>query len=248
MRFSAASSASGRFSRGLQHPNIARLLDGGVTADGRPYFAMEYVEGEPITTYCDRQRRSTSETGSALFAAVCDAVQYAHQNLVVHRDLKPSNTLVTREGQVKLLDFGIAKVLHEEHGGARRCDPTLTRFGGGPMTPEYAAPEQVRGEAVTTATDVYALGALAYELLTGRGPHQLSRLTAAEVERAVTERDILRPSSAVGRAASRRTSGKAGAEDDGADGEIAPETIARRAAPTAIACAASCAAISTRSS
>ena len=209
----------------LQHPNIARLLDGGVTDDGRPYFAMEYVEGEPITTYCDGRGLDVRER-LALFALVCDAVQYAHQNLVVHRDLKPSNTLVTSEGQVKLLDFGIAKVLHEEHeepGGG----PALTRFGGGPMTPEYAAPEQVRGEAVTTATDVYALGALAYELLTGRGPHQLSSLTAAEVERAVTERDILRPSSAVGRGAPRRTTGKAGAEDDGADGEIAPETIAQ---------------------
>ena len=209
----------------LQHPNIARLLDGGVTADGRPYFAMEYVEGEPITAYCDGRGLDVSER-LALFALVCDAVQYAHQNLVVHRDLKPSNTLVTSEGQVKLLDFGIAKVLHVEHEEPG-VGPTLTRLGGGPMTPEYAAPEQVRGEAVTTATDVYALGALAYELLTGRGPHQLSSLTAAEVERAVTERDILRPSSAVGRAAPRRTTGTAGAGDDVADGEIAPETIAQ---------------------
>ena len=199
----------------LQHPNIARLLDGGVAADGRPYFAMEYVAGEPITTYCDGKSLDVRHR-LALFAAVCDAVQYAHQNLVVHRDLKPSNTLVTPEGQVKLLDFGIAKVLQDEqdertgHGG----EP-LTRLGSGPMTPEYAAPEQVRGEAVTTATDVYALGALAYELLTGRGPHRLSSLTAAEVERAVTERDIARPSSAV----SRGTPGK--------DGEIAPDVIAR---------------------
>ncbi len=207
----------------LQHPNIARLLDGGVGSDGRPYFAMEYVEGEPITTYCDRRALDVSHR-LALFALVCDAVQYAHQNLVVHRDLKPSNTLVTGEGQVKLLDFGIAKVLHdedEEHGGAAA---PLTRLGSGPMTPEYAAPEQVRGEAVTTATDVYALGALAYELLTGRGPHQLSSLTAAEVERAVTEREIARPSSAVGRATPRKTGGKEGGKDG--DGEIAPEAIA----------------------
>lgn len=181
----------------LQHPNIARLLDGGVTADGRPYFAMEYVAGEPITTYCDT-RALGLKSRLRLFTAVCDAVQYAHQNLVVHRDLKPSNTLVTPERQVKLLDFGIAKVLHEndEPGST---DFTLTRLGSGPMTPEYAAPEQVRGEPVTTATDVYALGALAYELLTGRGPHRLSRLTAAEVERAVAEREVERPSSAVSR-------------------------------------------------
>ena len=181
----------------LQHPNIARLLDGGVTPDGRPYFAMEYVKGEPITSYCDA--RSLGITSRlALFTAVCDAVQYAHQNLVVHRDLKPSNTLVTPEQQVKLLDFGIAKVLHEEDDPGA-LDATLTRLGSGPMTPEYAAPEQVRGEPVTTATDVYALGALAYELLTGRGPHRLSRLTAAEVERAVAEREVERPSSAVSR-------------------------------------------------
>jgi eukaryotic-like serine/threonine-protein kinase len=181
----------------LQHPHIARLLDGGVTSDGRPYFAMEYVAGEPITTYCDRRALDVRRR-LALFAAVCEAVHYAHQNLVVHRDLKPSNTLVTPDGQVKLLDFGIAKVLQDDQDGAPDgVDAPLTRLGSGPMTPEYAAPEQVRGEAVTTATDVYALGALAYELLTGRGPHQLSRMTAASVERAVTEGDIARPSSVV---------------------------------------------------
>jgi eukaryotic-like serine/threonine-protein kinase len=196
----------------LHHPNIARLLDGGMTPDGRPYFAMEYVSGEPITTYCDA-RTLDLHARLDLFTAVCDAVQYAHQNLVVHRDLKPSNALVTPDGEVKLLDFGIAKVLHEheEAGG----DPTLTRLGTGPMTPEYAAPEQVRGEPVTTATDVYALGALAYELLTGRGPHRLTRLTAAEVERAITGRDVERPSAAVTRAR------------PGPDGEQPAELVAR---------------------
>ena len=180
----------------LQHPNIARLLDGGVTADGRPYFAMEYVDGAQITTYCNVRGLDLHQRLD-LFTAVCDAVQYAHQNLVVHRDLKPSNTLVTAQGQVKLLDFGIAKVLHQEDEGPH--DRTLTRLGSGPMTPEYAAPEQVRGEPVTTATDVYALGALAYELVTGRGPHTLTRLTAAEVERVITEREVDRPSQAVAR-------------------------------------------------
>ena len=193
----------------LQHPNIARLLDGGVTADGRPYFAMEYVDGEPITTYCDRRRLDVNKRLD-LFIAVCDAVQYAHQNLVVHRDLKPSNTLVTADGQVKLLDFGIAKVLHEPDDDGR-VDPTLTRLGGGPMTPEYAAPEQVRGEPVTTATDVYALGALAYELLTGRGPHRLTRRTAAEVERAIAEGAVDRPSAAIAR--SRTASGETAPHD-----------------------------------
>jgi serine/threonine protein kinase/Flp pilus assembly protein TadD len=179
----------------LQHPHIARLLDGGVTSDGRPYFAMEYVVGEPITTYCDAHGLDVNAR-LTLFTAVCDAVQYAHQNLVVHRDLKPTNTLVTPDGEVKLLDFGIAKVLHESEDDDR-FEATLTRLGTGPMTPEYAAPEQVRGEPVTTATDVYALGALAYEILTGRRPHRLSRMTAAEVERAIAEREVERPSSAV---------------------------------------------------
>jgi serine/threonine-protein kinase len=195
----------------LQHPNIARLLDGGVTPDGRPYFAMEYVRGEAITTYCDARALGV-DARLDLLIAVCEAVQFAHQNLVVHRDLKPSNTLITPEGQVRLLDFGIAKVLHEhdeEGAGA-----TLTRLGSGPMTPEYAAPEQVRGEPVTTATDVYALGTLTYELLTGRGPHKLARLTAAEVERAITGRDVERPSAALGR----------GGTDDGAG---APAAIAK---------------------
>jgi eukaryotic-like serine/threonine-protein kinase len=197
----------------LEHPNIARLLDGGVTSDGRPYFAMEYVSGEPITEYCDARALDVNRRLS-LFTSVCDGVQYAHQNLVVHRDLKPSNTLVTPEGQVKLLDFGIAKVL-QEHPAESVADATLTRLGSGPMTPEYAAPEQVRGEPVTTATDVYALGALAYELLTGRGPHRVSRMTAAEVERAIAERDIERPSSAVAR---RKAP---------ADGETPSEKIAK---------------------
>jgi serine/threonine-protein kinase len=143
----------------LDHPNIARLLDGGVTAEGRPYFALEYVEGTPIVAYC-AERALALEARVGLMQQVCDAVHYAHRSLVVHRDLKPSNILVTREGRPKLLDFGIAKLLDTDEG--------LTGTGARVMTPEYAAPEQVRGDAVTTATDVFALGLLLYEVATGR--------------------------------------------------------------------------------
>jgi serine/threonine-protein kinase len=150
---------------GLQHPNIAALVDGGVTGEGQPYFAMEFVEGLPITDYAREQRLSTAGRLD-LFRDVCAAVAYAQQRLVVHRDLKPSNILVTVSGQVKLLDFGIAKLL----GTAE--DEALTQAGGRLLTPEYAAPEQVRGEAVTTASDVYALGGVLYELLTGARPRR----------------------------------------------------------------------------
>ena len=147
----------------LQHANVARLLDGGVSDQGQPYFAMEYIEGVPITRYCDSQRLSVSGR-LRLFQQVCRAVRYAHRNLIVHRDLKPSNILVTETGEVKLLDFGIAKLLDEETGAG---GATWTGGGLRAMTPEYAAPEQIRGEPVTTATDVYALGVVLYELLTG---------------------------------------------------------------------------------
>ncbi len=149
----------------LDHPNIARLIDGGITARGQPWFAMEYVPGEPLDDYCDRRTLSI-EARLALFLAVCDAVQSAHQRLVIHRDLKPSNILVTGEGQVKLLDFGIAKLV--EPG-----DTAATQTGLRALTPEYAAPEQWRGDVVTTATDTWALGVILHELLTGTRPHDL---------------------------------------------------------------------------
>lgn len=155
----------------LQHPHIAHLVDGGLAADGRPYFAMELVEGEPITRWCDARSLGINQR-IALFLSVVDAVQYAHRQLVVHRDLKPSNILVTAQGEVKLLDFGIAKLLDAE--AARGDAQTLTRMGIRMLTPEYAAPEQLRGDAVTTATDVYALGVLLYELLAGTRPAQAS--------------------------------------------------------------------------
>jgi tetratricopeptide (TPR) repeat protein/predicted Ser/Thr protein kinase len=149
---------------GLNHPFIARLLDGGCAEDGRPYLTMEYVEGRPLTTYC-RERALDLEDRLRLFVEICHAVQHAHVRLVVHRDLKPSNILITDAGEPRLLDFGIAKVLAEDENGT-----TLTRTGLPLMTPEYAAPEQLDGKAVSTATDVYALGLILYELLAGRHP------------------------------------------------------------------------------
>jgi tetratricopeptide (TPR) repeat protein len=154
----------------LEHPGIARLLDGGVAEDGRPYMVMELVQGGPITDWC-RSHERTLEQRLQLFMAVCEAVAYAHRNLVIHRDLKPGNVMVTAEGQIKLLDFGIAKLLAP--GGA--VDPEQTRHV--PLTLGYAAPEQLAGGAVTTAADVYALGMLLYELLSGRRPWSLQQLS-----------------------------------------------------------------------
>jgi serine/threonine-protein kinase len=171
----------------LSHPNIARLLDGGVTETDQPWFAMEYVNGVPITTHCKQLGLSVRQR-LKLFEDVCDAVRYAHQNLIVHRDLKPSNILVTTGGVVKLLDFGIAKLLDETPG-------ELSQVGTGlrAMTPEYAAPEQVRMEPVTTATDVYALGAVLYEVLTGRRVQSFSRPTPVEIERVVCDVEPANP-------------------------------------------------------
>jgi eukaryotic-like serine/threonine-protein kinase len=146
----------------LSHPNVARLLDGGVTEDGQPFLVLEYVEGEPIDVYCDRRQLGV-EDRLRLFEAVCEAVQYAHRNLIVHRDLKPNNLLVSSAGEVKLVDFGIAKLLSQGEAG-------LTRTGERLLTPEYASPEQQRGEVVTTATDIYSLGVVLYELLAGVRP------------------------------------------------------------------------------
>lgn len=178
----------------LEHENIARLLDAGVTDFRLPYLVMEYVEGTPIDRYCDEHRLPVSER-LALFRTVCHAVHHAHQSLVVHRDLKPSNILVTNDGQVKLLDFGIAKLL------ADSTSPTHAEPGTGMLmlTPEYASPEQVRGEPVTTASDVYSLGVVLYQLLTGHRPYQLATRTPAEIERVVCEAVPERPSVAVAR-------------------------------------------------
>ena len=178
----------------LEHPHIARLLDGGTTVDRLPYFVMEYVEGEPIDRYCQTHELSIEER-LELFRKVCAAVQFAHQNLVVHRDLKPGNILVSADGEPKLLDFGIAKLLDDD-----LADQTVaTLEGQGLMTPRYASPEQIRREPITTASDVYSLGVLLYELLTGLDPYGVDTTRSDEIARAVCDKEPDRPSTAVRR-------------------------------------------------
>jgi len=178
----------------LDHPSIVRLLDGGSTEEGLPYLIMEYVEGDRIDEYCDTHKLSIPER-LQLFRAVCLAVQYAHEALVIHRDLKPSNILITKEGVVRLLDFGIAKVLNPQWSP----DTTLTRTDWRPMTPEYASPEQLRGATVTKTTDIYSLGLLLYELLTGHRPYRVGHDSALETDRDRHYEEPEKPSLAVGR-------------------------------------------------
>jgi len=174
---------------GLDHPHIARLLDGGSIADGRPYFAMEYVEGRHLLEDC-AARGLDEKARITLFLEVCDAVAYAHRHLVVHRDLKPSNILVTPDGSPKLLDFGLAKLLQPDAGvGGER-----TETGFRLLTPDYASPEQVRGERITTSTDIYSLGVVLYHLLAGRGPYRTTdRHSAEAIARAVCDQEPERP-------------------------------------------------------
>jgi eukaryotic-like serine/threonine-protein kinase len=179
----------------LDHPNIAHLLDGGSLPDGTAYIVMEYVDGIPIDAFCDSNRLDIAAR-LRLFQTVCSAVHYAHQNLVVHRDLKPSNILVTAAGVPKLLDFGIAKLLDERQAG--RHTLAVTHADVRVMTPDHASPEQIRGLAITTSSDVYVLGVLLYKLLTGSSPFVIPTMRLADIERAICEKDPPLPSHSIG--------------------------------------------------
>jgi serine/threonine protein kinase len=205
----------------LDHPNITRLLDAG-TIDDLPYFVMEYIEGEPIDQYCDARLLNITER-LKLFQGVCAAVRYAHQNLVIHRDIKPGNVLVTREGVPRLLDFGIAKLLAPE---TAIRDATLT--GLRPLTLEYASPEQMRGKAITTSTDVYSLGVLLYKLLTGRRPYRTVTSSPAEMERVVCEEEPDRPSEVVMREATEGENGTGKTDSVSGTREGTPDRLRRR--------------------
>ncbi len=200
----------------LEHPNIARLLDGGMSDDGLPFYVMEFIEGEPIDEYC-RARDLSLHARLELFRQVCAAVSYAHRRLIVHRDIKPSNILVTPAGEVKLLDFGIAKVVSQTNEGALG---TATQLGL--MTPAYASPEQFRGEQVTTATDIYSLGVVLYRLLTGQLPYNLNGLRLDQMLRLVCETEPPRPSQAIVQSGSSVTGNFA--DDDSVEVESTEET------------------------
>ncbi|MDI9403905.1 MAG: serine/threonine-protein kinase [Limnohabitans sp.] len=214
----------------LEHPNIVRLYDAGTTADGRPYFAMEYVEGLPIDRYAD-ERQLGIDKRLELFVQVCRAVQYAHTKLVIHRDLKPSNIIVARDGTVKLLDFGIAKLVDSALSPVQ-LDPTSaeTRV----LTPEYASPEQIRGQTLSTASDVYSLGVILFELLTGHRPYRIRTRLMREMERIVCEEEPQVPSTMVGKPAeSIIVETSANGETKVVSREIAPQMISKaRAAAT----------------
>ena len=205
---------------GLEHPNIARLLDGGAAEDGLPYFAMELIQGLPITEYCDQHKLSVNDRLS-LFLRVCGAVEFAHQHLVIHRDIKPGNILVTENGVPKLLDFGIAKILEPDLAG-QSLDVTLTAFRV--LTPRYGSPEQIQGGQMTTASDVYSLGVVLYELLTGCSPYRLASGSPQEIMTAVCTTEAVKPSLAV----YRRQVASLGPEDASAPRGVSPDRLLRQ--------------------
>ncbi|MEO7659742.1 MAG: serine/threonine-protein kinase, partial [Pyrinomonadaceae bacterium] len=178
----------------LEHPHIARLIDGGTTDDGSPYFIMEFVDGSPIDVYA-RERAMTVDDRLSLFALVCEAVEYAHTRQIIHRDIKPSNILVSEEGRPRLLDFGISKVVNAEDGGGSTVTETAWRL----LTPEYASPEQILGNTVTSRTDVYSLGVLLCELLTGHGPYNFPSRSPLDLARTICEQEPQLPSTLAGR-------------------------------------------------
>jgi len=177
----------------LQHPNIAQLLDGGRTIDGLPYLVMEFIDGIPITEYCNQNKLSIEER-LKLFRKVCDAVHFAHQNLIIHRDLKPGNILVKKDGTPKLLDFGIAKFIDEN---LVDNNEGLTRIGIWHLTPEYASPEQIKGERITITSDIYSLGVLLYQILTGAQPYKITNSSPAAISKIITEESVQKPSERV---------------------------------------------------
>jgi serine/threonine protein kinase len=205
----------------LDHPNIARLLDGGTAEEGVPYFVMELIEGKTIDRYCDDQKLATADR-LKLFLQVCSAVQLAHQRLIVHRDLKPGNILVTADGVPRLLDFGIAKLL-DPGEGTTGSEPTQTMTQFRAFTPGYASPEQIKGESITTASDVYSLGVVLYELLTGCSPYGSTNRTLHEIARAVCESEPEKPSAAI-----RRRSTSPPRKPTLVAGEGDPDKISRR--------------------
>lgn len=171
----------------LEHPNIVRLLDGGVSEDRTPYYVMEFVEGVPVDIYC-RENNLDTNAKLEIFTQICQAVAYAHRQLVVHRDLKPSNILITKTGEVKLLDFGIAKILDAN------AEDAQTQTQNAPLTPAYASPEQIKGETITTASDIYSLGVILYELLTEKSPREIYAVSQMEIPRAICEVEPVAPS------------------------------------------------------
>ena len=201
----------------LQHPNIARLIDGGKTSDGLPYLVMEFIDGIPITEYCD-QKNLSIDSRLKLFREVCSAVQYAHQNLVVHRDIKPGNILVTPDGIPKLLDFGVAKLLNEDLADLTEG---LTKAGIWHMTPEFASPEQIKGDKITTASDIYSLGVLLYQILTGHQPYRITSISPVAISKIITEENILKPSDAVKKTEEIKS-------NDGKIKTVTPEDIGRK--------------------